>query len=95
MTAPIVVPELETRPASLTTPVWHVVVHNDPVNLMSYVTMVFRKVFGYSKERATRHMLEVHHNGRSRVWSGDRERGEAYVQTLQRWQLTATLENER
>jgi len=50
----------------LTTP-WNVVVHNDPVNLMSYVTMVFQKVFGYSRDRATKHMLEVHHLGRSIV----------------------------
>src|SRR2546430_9451948 len=41
---------------------WQVVVHNDPVNLMSYVTMVFQRVFGYPREKAERHMLEVHHN---------------------------------
>src|SRR5207237_6731739 len=53
---------------------WQVVVHNDPVNLMSYVTMVFQRVFGYPREKAERHMLEVHHNGRSIVWSGMRGR---------------------
>jgi ATP-dependent Clp protease adaptor protein ClpS len=68
------------------------VVHNDPVNLMSYVTRVFRRVFGYSKERAERHMLEVHHKGRSIVWSGERERAETYVQQLHGYLLLATIE---
>jgi ATP-dependent Clp protease adaptor protein ClpS len=71
---------------------WNVVVHNDPVNLMSYVTMVFQKVFGYSKEKAQRHMLEVHYNGRSIVWTGTRERAELYVQQLHGYLLLATLE---
>ena len=71
---------------------WNVVVHNDPVNLMSYVTLVFRRVFGFSKEKAEQHMLEVHHKGRSVVWSGDRERAELYVQQLHAHLLLATLE---
>jgi ATP-dependent Clp protease adaptor protein ClpS len=71
---------------------WHVVVHNDPVNLMSYVTMVFQKVFGYSKEKAEHHMLEVHHKGRSIVWTGAREQAELYVQQLHGYLLLATLE---
>ncbi|HEX4707800.1 MAG TPA: ATP-dependent Clp protease adapter ClpS [Candidatus Udaeobacter sp.] len=71
---------------------WQVVVHNDPVNLMSYVTMVFQRVFGYPRERAERHMLEVHHAGRSILWSGMRERAELYVQQLHGYLLLATLE---
>jgi ATP-dependent Clp protease adaptor protein ClpS len=71
---------------------WNVVVHNDPVNLMSYVTMVFQKVFGYSRERAQKHMLEVHHKGRSIVWTGMREPAECYVQQLHGYLLLATLE---
>ena len=71
---------------------WNVVVHNDPVNLMSYVTLIFQRVFGYTLERATRHMLEVHHQGRSIVWSGLREPGELYVQQLHGYLLLATLE---
>ena len=82
--------DTKTEP-QLATP-WNVVVHNDPVNLMSYVTMVFQKVFGYSRDRATRHMLEVHHLGRSIVWSGDREPAELYVQQLHGYLLQATLE---
>ncbi|MDD5350937.1 MAG: ATP-dependent Clp protease adaptor ClpS, partial [Chthoniobacteraceae bacterium] len=53
--------QTQTRTA-LETP-WNVVVHNDPVNLMSYVTLVFRRVFGFSKDKAEKHMLEVHHKG--------------------------------
>jgi ATP-dependent Clp protease adaptor protein ClpS len=71
---------------------WLVIVHNDPVNLMSYVTMVFQRVFGYPRERAERHMLEVHHKGRSVLWSGMRERAELYVQQLHGYLLLATLE---
>jgi ATP-dependent Clp protease adaptor protein ClpS len=71
---------------------WNVVVHNDPVNLMSYVTMVFQKVFGYPKEKAERHMLEVHRKGQSILWSGVRERAELFVQQLHGYLLLATIE---
>lgn len=71
---------------------WNVVVHNDPVNLMSYVTRIFQKVFGFSKEKAEIHMMEVHQKGRSIVWNGGRERAEAYVQQLHGHLLLATLE---
>ena len=74
---------------------WQVVVHNDPVNLMSYVTMVFQKVFGFTRERAEKHMLEVHRDGRSVVWSGVRERAELYVQQLHGYLLLATIERVR
>jgi len=72
---------------------WNVVVHNDPVNLMSYVTMVFQKVFGYSRTRAHKHMLEVHRAGRSIVWTGEREKAEMFVQQLHGFLLLATLES--
>src|SRR5215212_8724178 len=71
---------------------WQVVVHNDPVNLMTYVTMVFQRVFGYPREKAEHHMLEVHQQGRSIVWSGVRERAELYVQQLHGYLLLATME---
>jgi ATP-dependent Clp protease adaptor protein ClpS len=72
--------------------VWRVVVLNDPVNLMSYVVMVFKKVFGFDEMRARKHMLEVHEQGRSIVWTGVREQAEAYVFALQQWHLTAVIE---
>jgi ATP-dependent Clp protease adaptor protein ClpS len=84
--------ERETRSKEDLDLPWQVVVHNDPVNLMSYVTMVFQRVFGYPREKAERHMLEVHHNGRSILWSGMRERAELYVQQLHGYLLLATLE---
>lgn len=90
-------PTIETDPIteeSVDVP-WNVVVHNDPVNLMSYVTRVFQKVLGFTKEKAEVHMLEVHHKGRSIVWSGVRERAEAYVQQLQSHLLLTTLEKSR
>lgn len=71
---------------------WNVIVHNDPVNLMSYVTMVFERVLGFSREKAQKHMLEVHRHGRSIVWSGLREPAECYVQQLHGHLLLATLE---
>ncbi len=84
--------EKETRSEEDLDLPWQVVVHNDPVNLMSYVTMVFQRVFGYPRKKAERHMLEVHHNGRSILWSGMRERAELYVQQLHGYLLLATLE---
>jgi ATP-dependent Clp protease adaptor protein ClpS len=84
--------EKETRSEEALDLPWQVVVHNDPVNLMSYVTMVFQRVFGYPRERAERHMLEVHQKGRSILWSGMRERAELYVQQLHGYLLLATLE---
>jgi ATP-dependent Clp protease adaptor protein ClpS len=86
------VPQSETRSESALETPWNVVVHNDPVNLMVYVTLVFRKVFGFSREKAESHMLEVHHKGRSIVWSGARERAEFYVQQLHTHLLLATIE---
>lgn len=71
---------------------WNVVVHDDPVNLMDYVTWVFVKVFAYSEIRATKLMMEVHEAGRSIVWTGGRERAELYSQQLQGFQLTTTME---
>ena len=71
---------------------WLVVVHNDPVNLMCYVTMVFCRVFGWNRERAKKHMMEVHRLGRSIVWSGGREQAEHYVQQLHTFLLLATME---
>jgi ATP-dependent Clp protease adaptor protein ClpS len=85
--------EKETRSEEELDLPWQVVVHNDPVNLMSYVTMVFQRVFGYPREKAERHMLEVHHKGRSVLWSGMREPAELYVQQLHGYLLLATLEN--
>ena len=75
----------------LSTP-WNVIVHNDPINLMNYVTMVLMRVFGYPRAKARKMMLEVHNQGRSLVWSGGREQAEHYVHQLHGYQLLATME---
>lgn len=87
-----VAPEIETETETRLAGLWHVIVLNDPVNLMSYVVMVLRKVFGFDDTKARKHMLEVHEAGRSIVWSGERERAEAYAHTLHQWHLSAVLE---
>jgi len=71
---------------------WQVIVLDDPVNLMDYVTMVFQNVLGMSKLLAKKHMMEVHEKGCSVVWIGEREKAEMYVHQLQANQLSAILE---
>ncbi len=71
---------------------WQVIVHNDPVNLMSYVVMVLQKLFGYSKERATVLMMQIHNDGRAVVADGSREQAEAHVAQLHGYGLWATME---
>ena len=73
---------------------WVVIVWNDPINLMSYVTYVFQKLFGYSREKATKLMLDVHHKGRAVVSSGPRERAELDVFRLHEHGLWATMEHD-
>ena len=84
--------ETETKEKTLLAPTWNVIVHDDPVTLMSYVTQIFRKVFGYSETKAQRLMMEVHTGGRSLVWTGAREQAETYVHKLHAYHLLATLE---
>jgi ATP-dependent Clp protease adaptor protein ClpS len=71
---------------------WQVVVWNDPVNLMSYVVWVFRKLFGHPVDVATRLMLQVHHEGRAVVSSGPLEKAELDCHRLHHHGLWATLE---
>jgi len=74
--------------------VWRVVVLNDPVNLMSYVTMVLERLFRMARSKAEAHMMEVHQRGRSVVWKGPRENAEGYVFQLQQWHLCAVIEKD-
>ena len=73
---------------------WVVIVWNDPINLMSYVTFVLQKLFGYSIEKATEMMLDVHQKGRAVVASDSRERSEMHVFRLHEHRLWATLEHD-
>ena len=86
--------EVELQDEILTSKPWKVIVLNDPVNLMNYVVMAFRKIFGYDKSKATKHMMEVHELGKSVLWTGDREQAESYVYELQRWKLQTILEQD-
>ena len=73
---------------------WVVIVWNDPVNLMSYVTFVFQKLFGYSLEKATKLMLDVHQKGKAVVSNGPREKAEMDVFRLHEHGLWATMQQD-
>jgi len=71
---------------------WQAVVWNDPVNLMSYVTYVLQKIFGYPEPKATALMLDVHHKGKAAVSAGDKDKIEADVAKLHAAGLWATMQ---
>jgi ATP-dependent Clp protease adaptor protein ClpS len=73
---------------------WVVIVWNDPINLMDYVTYVLQKLFGYSLEKAQRLMLDVHHKGRAVVSQGPREKAELDVYRLHEHGLWATMQRD-
>ncbi|HNJ96505.1 MAG TPA: ATP-dependent Clp protease adapter ClpS [Ilumatobacteraceae bacterium] len=93
-TAPVEVTRPDTGEESSTDTPWIVLVWNDPINLMSYVTFVFQKLFGYSLEKATALMLDVHHKGRAVVSSGAREKAEIDVFRLHEHGLWATMQKD-
>jgi len=73
---------------------WLVIVWNDPINLMSYVVHVFQKLFGYTREKATRLMMQVHHEGKAIVSDGPREKAEIDVARLHAHGLWATMQRD-
>jgi ATP-dependent Clp protease adaptor protein ClpS len=73
---------------------WIVIVWNDPINLMSYVVLVFQKLFGYNRAKATELMLDVHHKGRAVVSNGTREKAELDVFRLHEHGLWATMQQD-
>ena len=73
---------------------WVTIVWNDPVNLMSYVTYVLQKHFGYPKEKATELMLDVHHKGKAVVSNGSREEMERDVEAMHGYGLWATMQHD-
>ncbi len=93
-TAPVVVDRPDVDEVVANDRPWIVLVWNDPINLMSYVTFVFQKVFGYSLEKATELMLDVHHKGRAVVSSGAREKAEIDVFRLHEHGLWATMQQD-
>jgi ATP-dependent Clp protease adaptor protein ClpS len=79
------------RGAEATASPWVTIVWNDPVNLMSYVSFVFRSYFGFSREEAERRMLLVHNDGRAVVATGNREQMERHVEAMHGYGLWATI----
>ena len=73
---------------------WVVIVWNDQINLMAYVTLVFQKLFGYSLAKATKLMLQVHNEGKAVVASGNREKSELDVSRLHAHGLWATMQQD-
>ena len=92
--APVEVHEPSSEDVPLDERPWVVIVWNDPINLMSYVTLVLQQLFGYSRARATRLMLQVHHEGKAAVSTGTREKAELDVSRLHAHGLWATMQQD-
>lgn len=93
-TAPVEIDEPDIDHDAETEKPWIVLVWNDPINLMSYVTFVIQKLFGYSLEKAESLMLDVHHKGRAVVSSGSKEKAELDVFRLHEHGLWATMQQD-
>ena len=92
--APVEIQEPSSEDVPLDERPWVVIVWNDPINLMSYVTFVLQKLFGYDLEKATALMLDVHEKGRAVVASGSREQSEMHVFRLHEHGLWATMQQD-
>ena len=92
--APDIGQEEQTDPKSGLEPGYLVICWNDPVNYMVYVTHVFQVVFGWPREKAKFHMLQVHEQGRSVLTRESMEKAEHYVHQLQKYSLHATMERD-
>lgn len=84
-------PDVSTDSHDDLAPLYDVIVWNDPVNLMSYVTHVLQRVFGYNRSLATKLMMEVHEKGKSLVATEPREKAELHLTQLHGYGLQATL----
>ena len=93
-TAPVELDRPSTEREVLPDTPWVTVVWNDPVNLMSYVTYVFQRYFGYDKAKAEKLMMDVHHEGRAVVSNGSREEMERDVEAMHGYGLWATLQQD-
>lgn len=82
----------ETRAGERFAPTYYVICWNDPVNLMAYVTHVFMRIFGWNRQKAEKHMREVHEKGKSVLAREGAEKAEFYVHQLQSYKLQATME---
>ena len=91
---PGVVQETENQPKAGLEPGYLVICWNDPVNFMDYVTHVFQVVFGWPRQKAEFHMLQVHEQGKSVLARESMEKAEHYVHQLQKYSLHATMERD-
>lgn len=91
---PGVVEKTNTKTRQELDPGFLVICWNDPINLMDYVTHVFENVFGWTRQKAEYHMLQVHKQGKSVLRRDSLERAEYYVHQLQKYSLQATMERE-
>ncbi len=91
---PIIIDETDTDIDVTPDTPWVVIVWNDPINLMSYVTFVLQKLFGFSNEKATKLMLDVHEKGKAVVSTGPREKAEVDVFRLHEHGLWATMQQD-
>ena len=89
---PGVIEETTTETVTQLARPWQVIVHDDPITLMAYVTMVLQQVFGFPYQKAYSLIMDVHQEGRAIVWNGAREQAELYVFKLHGRQLLATVE---
>jgi ATP-dependent Clp protease adaptor protein ClpS len=92
--APVEVQEPSSEDVPLDERPWVVIVWNDPINLMSYVTLVLQQLFGYSRTKATLLMLQVHQEGKVAVSTGTREKAELDVSRLHAHGLWATMQQD-
>lgn len=92
--APVEIEEADTESLVVPDKPWVTIVWNDPVNLMSYVAFVFQKHFGYSREKSTELMMDVHQLGRAAVSNGTREEMERDVEAMHGYGLWATMQHD-
>ena len=90
--SPVELDQPETDDLTFVDRPWVTIVWNDPVNLMSYVSYVFRSYFGYSETKANKLMMEVHKKGRSIVAHGSKEQVEQHAVAMHGYGLWATVE---
>ncbi len=94
-TAPVEIERPHTQDDTDVDVPWIVIVWNDPINLMTYVTWVFQKLFGYPRPRAESLMWDVHTKGKAVVANGTREKCEGDVARLHAYGLWATLQHDQ
>lgn len=79
-------------PVAKNLPPYRVLLHNDDVNDMLYVTATLMELATLAKERALMVMMEAHQSGCALVLVTHKERAELYQEQFQSKQLVVTIE---